>query len=337
MFSATDSTAPEATCPASRVAVGRLTRCQPSAERATSRSPRSRLLATSWAAVARPRSARAALSATASSSTPPTPRMPASDSTAAPAPAASAMAPSVSAVPPSSSAIGRPRQSPRRPTASTRPIQATGCSRPGGSPKATSSPTASRTTSVGYSAVGIAAQSARPTRRLNARSGCSPRSGVPNRAQPPPAPGRRCPAAPRGPRVPPLQVLPQTGPVPARLAPPLVAGVVEPGVGKEHGDHLLTVAVPEPQTPGGGDADAAVRVEESGTRHPTQPRLLGRGGPVMIVDTEVEVPGAGVHGEVTVEHGELRRRREADLVGRALDDGAGEDLGPVVAEHLGEE
>src|SRR5438552_3049454 len=134
----------------------------------------------------------------------------------------------------------------------------------------------------------------------------------------------------------PAYVLPERGPLPARLARALLR-VVEPRVRKEDADHLFAVAVPEPEPPRARHARAAVGLEERRARHAAPRRLLGRGRAAMLADAEVEVPRADVHREVAVEHRERGLRGEPDLVGGALDDRAREDLGPVLAEELGQQ
>src|SRR5262249_38825045 len=57
------------------------------------------------------------------------------------------------------------------------------------------------------------------------------------------------------------EIVPDRRHVPPRLANALEV-VVEPRIGKVHGDHLLAAAVPESQAPSAGDARAAVGAEE---------------------------------------------------------------------------
>src|SRR5205807_6576858 len=61
-------------------------------------------------------------------------------------------------------------------------------------------------------------------------------------------------------------------------------------------------------------ARAAFGLEERCAGHAPDARELGAARAAMIVDAEVEVPGARVDRQVAVERGHLRRRRELDLV-----------------------
>src|SRR5712691_5028204 len=105
-------------------------------------------------------------------------------------------------------------------------------------------------------------------------------------------------------RVPPPELLPERGLLPVRFreAPP---ALVEVRVREQDRDHLLAATVPEPEPPR-PRAGATLRPEEGGARHaPDAGKLIGASSP-LIVDAQVEVPGAGVDRQVPVERRHLR-------------------------------
>src|SRR6185369_5808657 len=128
------------------------------------------------------------------------------------------------------------------------------------------------------------------------------------------------------------EVLPERRLLPPGL-PEALPLLVEVRVREQHRDHLLAAAVPEPEPPRGGRAGSALGLEERGAGHAPDPCELGAARAAVIVDAEVEMPGAGIDGQVAVEHRDLRRRRELDLVGGALDQGPDGELGPVLGEE----
>src|SRR3989442_5627417 len=137
-------------------------------------------------------------------------------------------------------------------------------------------------------------------------------------------------------RVPPPELLPERGLLPVRFreAPPVLVKV---RVREQNRDHLLAATVPEPESPRRTHAGGTFRPEEDGARHgPDAGKLIGA-SPPLIVDAQVEVPGAGVDRQVPVERRRLRGRGELDLVGRALDQRSDSELRPVLSEELGEE
>src|SRR6267142_1845106 len=137
-------------------------------------------------------------------------------------------------------------------------------------------------------------------------------------------------------RVAPPELLPELRLLPAGLPKPLPL-LVEMRIREQDRNHLLAPAVPEPEPPRGRRARASLGLEKRGPRHAPDARELRALRAAMIVDTEVEVPGARVDGQVTVEHGHLRRRGELDLVRGALDQGPHGDVGPVLGEELNEQ
>src|SRR5947199_9762255 len=137
-------------------------------------------------------------------------------------------------------------------------------------------------------------------------------------------------------RVSPPELLPELHLLPARL-PQTLPLLVEVRVREQDRDHLLAAAVPEPEPPDGRRARAALGLEERRAGHAPDARELRALRAAMIVDAEVEVPGAGVDGQVAVELGHLRRRGELDLVGGALDQRPHREVGPVLGEEPDEQ
>src|SRR2546427_477937 len=120
--------------------------------------------------------------------------------------------------------------------------------------------------------------------------------------------------------VPPPELLPERRLLPARLreAPP---ALVEVRVREQDRDHLLAATVPEPEPPR-PRAGATLRPEERGARHAPDARELLAASPPVIVDAQVEVPGAGVDRQVPVERRHLRGRGETHGPGAIAPPGA---------------
>src|SRR6266850_5363136 len=103
-------------------------------------------------------------------------------------------------------------------------------------------------------------------------------------------------------RVAPPKLLPELRLLPAGL-PEALPLLVEVWVREQDRDHLLAAAVPEPEPPRGRRARASLGLEERRPCHAPDARELRALRAAMIVDTEVEMPGARVDGQVAVEHG----------------------------------
>src|SRR5262245_66145962 len=104
---------------------------------------------------------------------------------------------------------------------------------------------------------------------------------TPNAAAAATAATRRAPALTgSAARLPSSRILPERRLLPARLrqAPPRL---VEVRVREEDGDHLLAVAVPEPESPRRHRAGLARGLEEGCPRHPTDAGQLGAGSAAM--------------------------------------------------------
>src|SRR5947208_2750238 len=137
-------------------------------------------------------------------------------------------------------------------------------------------------------------------------------------------------------RVAPPELLPERRLLPSGLTEPLPLRV-EVRVRKQDRDHLLAAPVPEPEPPRRGRTRSPFGLEEGGPGHTADPCELRAARAAMIVDAEVEVPGAAIDREVSVELRDPGRRRELDLVGRALDQRTRGELGPVLGEELDEQ
>jgi hypothetical protein len=139
------------------------------------------------------------------------------------------------------------------------------------------------------------------------------------------------------PKTAPPKAVPKAELRPIRRLPKLVGRWLEKRIGQKNCDLLLALAIEQAQSPRHRRACAIEASIKLGARGPPVPRQLRRRA-FMRADAKVKVRHAESNREVAVDRSKIgRRRRQAKLISRALDDGAEDDVLPMLLEQIAEQ